>query len=34
MTKITDEEANKKWGFVDKLEYLIGIQYDKKNHGL
>lgn len=34
MTKMTTEEANKKWGFADKLEYLIGIQYDKKDRGL
>ena len=34
MAKISMDEANKKWGFVDKLEYLIGIQYNKKDHGL
>ena len=34
MTKITEDEANKKWGFVDKLEYLIGVQYNKRYHGL
>ena len=34
MTKISMDDANKKWGFVDKLEYLIGIQYNKKDHGL
>ena len=34
MAKISMEDANKKWGFVDKLEYLIDIQYNKKDHGL
>ena len=34
MPKMSMDEANKKWGFVDKLEYLIGIQYSKKDHGL
>ena len=34
MAKISDVEASKKWGVVEKLEYLIGVRYDKKNHGL
>lgn len=34
MAKISMADANKKWGFVDKLDYLIGIQYSKKDHGL
>ena len=34
MTKISVENANKKWGFSDKLDYLIGVQYNKKDRGL
>ena len=34
MTKISIEDANKRWGFVDKLEYLIGFRYTRKNKGL
>ena len=34
MTKISIADANKKWGFVNKLEYLMGFHYNKKDHGL
>ncbi len=34
MAKISISDANKKWGFADKLEYLIGIQYNKKKRAL
>ena len=34
MTKMSMDDANKRWGFAEKLDYLIGIQYRKKDHAL
>ena len=34
MAKISVDDAKKKWGFVNKLEYLLGFLYNKKDHSL